>query len=198
MKQLYGKIGMAVAAGWILGCEAKATDEQLQAMCKNMLELKGTMRGTDEAKEAARVAEEYRIKEENNKKEMARDLQGMEDVRAQKMKDIEAGQAPPLSEEEAKDLTPEQIKEAQIKKAEEIIKKREKEITEEAERLLAKLGPQKEYAIRDAKKYAAKRLKEAKEAETGCIEAAKQKGVTEKVATCRAQAQSVDDYKTCQ
>ncbi len=197
MKQLYRKIGMAIAACLILGCEAKATDDQLQAMCKNMLELKGTLRGTDEAKEAARVEGEYRIKEETLKKEMDRDLRGMEEVRAQKMKDIEAGEAPALSEEEAEDLTPEQIKEAQIKKAEEIVEKRRKEITEEAEGLLAKLGPQKTYAIRDAKKYAAKRLGEAQEAEKGCIDAAKKKGVTEKIATCRAQAQSKDDYKAC-
>ena len=214
MREILSKVVMVILIAAAFGCEAKATGGQINTMCMKKLELQGKLRGTVEADEVARVEEEYRVKEESLKKEMARDLKGMEDVRQQKLKDIENGQAPPLTEEETaaiiekmieadpskkkiEELTPEQIKEEQTKKGEAVVAKRKKEITDQFERLLSKLGPQKKYAIRDVKKYVKKRKKEADESKKGCLEAAEKKGVTEKVATCRAQAKSKEDYSAC-
>ena len=84
------KVLAVIIAGAALGCEAKATDEEIDGMCKNKLELQGIMRGTSEQEEVVRVKEEYRIKKENLEKEMARDLKGRDDVYAQRLKDIEA------------------------------------------------------------------------------------------------------------
>ena len=214
MREILSKVVTVILAGALFGCEAKATDEQIGQMCQNKLALQGKLRGTVEADEVARVEEEYRVKKDALQKEMDRDLKGMDDAHKQKMKDIEDGTVAPLGEKEIADiiakiveadpsqkkleeLTPEQIKEVQIEKAEAITAKRKKEITDQFERLISKLGPQGKYAVRDVKKYVKKRQKEAEESKKGCLEAAKKKGVTEKVATCRAQATTKEAYSAC-
>ena len=215
MREQITKALTVMLAMWALGCQAKATDKEINAMCKNKLELQGIMRGTSEQEEVVRVKEEYRIKKENLEKEMARDLKGRDDVYAQRLKDIEAGNVVELQpkeedteetkeakgakkkEEEEEEKTPEQIKEELKQKAKEQMDKGKKEITDQFTRLIDKLGPQGKFAMEKARKYAKKRKKEADAALKNCIDAAKKKAVTQEVALCRTKAKTKADYAAC-
>ncbi len=168
-----------------MGCASKATDDQLETMCDHLLEISGDKRGTKEEDEVTRIEEEYAVKEKNLKDEMARDLKGMDDVLTQKRSDVEAGEG---SAEE---------KEATLKAAEENIAKQKKDITDQFERLIKVLGPQKKYAIRDAKKYVKKRQTKAQEAQKRCVEDVKKREITVEKYECRMKAETRDEYFAC-
>jgi hypothetical protein len=217
---LLGLVALIAAPGF--GCKAKATDEQLEEMCKHLLEISGDMRGTSEKEEVSRVEEEYQKKETDLKEEMARDLKGMDDVHAQKLADIEAGkdvvEAPAEDQDEEGEAAGEKekagktkkkkdapkaeeeaplSKEDKIKAANEDIEKKKKEITDQFERLIKVLGPQKTYALRDARKYVAKRKKQADETLKKCIEDVKKRDITEEKYQCRMTTDSRDAYFAC-
>jgi hypothetical protein len=209
---------LTLVAAAALGCQAKATDEQIEKMCKHLLEISGDMRGTLEKEEVARIETEYAEKEKSLKAEMERDLKGMDDVLAQKLSTIEkeaAEAAAPGEEEEkkkAKKAKEEEdegegegenedeeplTKEEKIKAANEDIAKKKKEITDQFERLISKLGPQKKYAIRDIKKYVKKRQKNADKALKKCQGDPKNKELTEEKVNCRLQTDTRDKYFAC-
>jgi hypothetical protein len=165
------------------GCKSKATDGQINQMCEHNLIISGTLRGTSYEDESKRISEEYDKKDANLKKEMARDLGGLDDVLALKIKDINAGEA--------------EDKEAQITAAKEDIDKKKKAIVEQFEPLIAKLQPQKAFALKEAREYTDKRSAEAAKAKAECLEAAKKAAVSEETATCRIQADSPDHYNAC-
>jgi hypothetical protein len=215
---LLGLIALIAAPGF--GCKAKATDEQLDEMCRHLLEISGDMRGTAEKEEVSRIEEEYQKKEKDLKEEMARDLKGMDDVLAQKLADLEAGKdvtiptedkgeegdaaeestgkkkkknAPTVEDEEAP-----LSKEDTIKAINADIEKKKKEITDQFERLIEVLGPQKKYAIRDAVKYVEKRKKQADDTLKKCLEDVKKREITEEKYQCRMKTDSRDAYFACQ
>lgn len=206
---------VAMAAVWaavISGCETKATEDQLQSMCRHLLEISGDYRGTQEAEEVSRIEAEYAQKEKALKEEMDRDLKGMDDVLTQKLADIEAGKAitlPPAETDESENAADEKkgkdskaeeplTKEQMVEAAKKDIEKKKKDITDQFERLIKVLGPQQKYAIRDAKKYVVKRQKRAAETEKRCIEDVKKRDISEKKFNCRMKSDTRDAYFACE
>ena len=165
------------------GCKSKAADGTVNQMCEHKLEISGTLRGTSYEEESKRISGEYEKKEADLKKEQDRDLGGLDDVLQVRLKDIEA--------EGAAD------KEEKITAAKEDIEKKKKAVVDQFEPLIAKLGPQKAYALKDAKEYTDKRSAEAGKAKEACLEDAKKSGVSEETAQCRIQAESPDKYDAC-
>jgi hypothetical protein len=188
---------ITVAAVLILfesGCASKASDELVEKMCSHKLEVSGVLRGTVYEEEANRIKEEYKTKEDNLKAEMTRDLKGMDDVLAGRLKAIESGEDQDNADENE---NPETLKEQRVKAAKDDIEKKKKEITDQFEPLIAKLSPQRDFALNQAKSYTQKRQKEAAEAKETCIAQAQKAEVTEALATCRINANSVDAYDAC-
>ena len=167
---------MMVTTG-LWACKSAATDGQINQMCENKLKISGTLRGTSYEEESKRISDEYQKKEDALKEEMERDLKGMDDVLAGRLKEL-----------------PDDDK---IAAAKEDIEKKKKGITDQFEPLIAKLHPQKAYALKDAKEYTDKRAAEAEKAKADCLEDAKKTKVTEETALCRIQADSPDKYNAC-
>ena len=165
------------------GCKSKAEDGTVNQMCEHKLDITGVLRGTSYEDESKRISDEYGKKESDLKKEMERDLGGLDDVMQGKLKDLEA--------EGAED------KDAKIAAAKEDIEKKKKAIVDQFEPLIAKLAPQKTFALREAKEYTDKRTAEASKAKADCLEEAKKSGVTEETAQCRIQAVDPDQYNAC-
>lgn len=172
-----------LAVSTALGCKSPATDGQVNLMCEHNLAISGTLRGTSYEDESKRISEEYEKKDADLKKEMNRDLGGLDDVAAVKIKDIEA--------EAAED------KDAKIAAVKEDIEKKKKAIVEQFEPLIAKLEPQKAFQLKEAKEYTDKRSAEAGKAKSDCLDEAKKTGVSEETAACRIQAKSPDQYNAC-
>lgn len=172
---------LPVFAFW--GCKSAATDGQINRMCERKLEISGVLRGTSYEDESKRISREYQKKEDDLKAEMNRDLKGMDDVLSVRLKDIEA--------EGGAD------KDAKIAAAKENIDKKKKAIVDQFEPLIAKLHPQKAYALKDAKEYTDKRSTAAHEAKGKCLQEAKKGNISEKTALCRIQSDSPDKYNAC-
>ncbi len=188
---------------WMLGCSAKATDDQINKMCQNWLEITGVLRGTSDEAEVAKLDEEFSFKEKQLKEEMDRDLQGLDDVLAQRLAELEKQQIePPKDEEQEKTpeepvKTPEELKEDRKNAVKADIEKKKKAIRDQFEPMIEKLGPQKEIRINKAKEYTSERRAEADEALEKCLAKTKKEAVTEEVATCRAAADRKEHYNAC-
>jgi hypothetical protein len=167
------------------GCASRASDAQLGEMCQNKLEVTGALRGTVYKTEAERITQEYAQKEKGLKDEMNRDLTGMDDVLSSRLKSIEAASS---SDDE---------KAEKIAAANADIEKKKKDITDQFENLLSKLTPQRDYALKEAKAYVEKRMKNADETKQKCILQGKEAEVKESTAICRIQAKSTEAYDGC-
>jgi hypothetical protein len=165
------------------GCKSAATDGQINRMCERKLEVSGTLRGTSYEDESKRISKEYQKKEADLRAEMNRDLKGMDDVLSVRLKDIEA--------EAGAD------KDKKIAAAQKDIDKKKKAIVDQFEPLIAKLQPQKAYALKDAKEYTDKRATAAQKAKDKCLQEAKDSNISEKTALCRIQSDSPDKYNDC-
>ncbi len=178
-------LGNALLAFWAGGCASKASDELLGQMCDNKLKLSGVLRGTVYEEEAARITDEFKQKEDNLRGEMERDLKGMDDVLAGRIKAVESDEGDASQKAE------------RIRAAKEDIEKKKKGITDQFEPLIQKLTPQRDYALKNAEEYVAKRKKEADAEKEKCLLQAKSASVTEEKAACRIKASSVAAYDAC-
>jgi len=184
---------LLVAAG-LFACSSPATDAQIEQMCNNKAKLEGVLRATSATEAAAKVNEEYVFKKKKLDEEEARDIKGLDDVLEVRLKELEQGE---LQLPEDPEKSPEEIKESMKQDTIADIEKKKKPIREQYDRLREVLGPQREHALEQAKRYSAERKEKADEALAECGAAAKKKVPSAKLATCRIQAESTDAYQAC-
>ena len=161
---------------------------------------------------ARRVAAlKHRRKEKKLKEDMNRDIQGWDDVVAQKLAELDKAPLEP-ADTDAKDEKKGKSKKEKKKTEEDLLKEREdqkKAIVDDAEKKkqairdqfapdFEKHEPRKQRAIREAKEMAQKRKEKADKAVQECLSENKTAGLSAEVAACRINAKSQKDWAECQ
>lgn len=204
----------------LIGCGSKATDEQIDKMCRNSAEIEGHMQGASVEEAVKNVEEEWAFKEKKLKEDLARDLQGWDDVLEQKLADLEkAPLQPPPEEEQAdedadkkdkkakkgkkeeKEPTLEELKqqrEDQKKAILEDAEKKKQEIQDQYKPDFEKHEPRKARAVKEAREIAEKRKAKADKAIEECIANYKKNGVAAETAECRIKATSKKEWNDCE
>jgi hypothetical protein len=195
---------MVSAATSMLGCGSNATDEQIGKMCKNSAVITGHMQGAS-------------VEEQKLKDDLARDLQGWDDVTAQKLADLEkAPLQPPVEESEAaedsedkKEAKKEDKEEKTIEELKQEREEQKKAILEDAEKKkqeikdqytpdFEKHEPRKARAIKEATEMAEKRKAKAEKAVQECIAKAKASELSAETADCRIKATTEKELNDCE
>jgi hypothetical protein len=159
---------------WVMSCVTPATDEEIESMCNNLVELRGEI--SNPAVETMVSDIQVRFDKETSQLEANR-------TREQKMlnEDLQAKlDATDNEEEKAK------LKEEYASKIQEVASKHEPGI--------AAMTAKKQEAVEEAKKQADQNRAAWNEAVTQCTTQAKNEGVSQEVARCRIQADSTDKY----
>jgi hypothetical protein len=208
---------MVSAATSMLGCGSNATDEQIGKMCKNSAVITGHMQGASVEEAVANVEEDFKFKEQKLKDDLARDLQGWDDVTAQKLADLEkAPLQPPVEESEAaedsedkKEAKKEDKEEKTIEELKQEREEQKKAILEDAEKKkqeikdqytpdFEKHEPRKARAIKEATEMAEKRKAKAEKAVQECIAKAKASELSAETADCRIKATTEKELNDCE
>jgi hypothetical protein len=182
---------------FMLCCSSPASDEQIKGMCQNLAQLSGELRGTSEEEATAKINAEYDFKENKFKEELARDLKGMDDVLTQKLADLGKAEVQ-MADDAETEKTPEKMKEEMKKSIIADIDKKKEALEEEFGPLFKVLGPQRKHAIKESKKYTAKRKQAADKFLAKCNAEAVKEAVSAATAKCRTKADGKDHYHACQ
>ena len=165
---------LLLASAVVTGCMAKATDQEIQTMCENLVKLRGEVNTDPEEKLIADVKESFQREEKRLKDWKARDLKGWDDELAAKLAATE-------NDEQKKALDEEYAKKKEVTAS-----KHDPDIQALPEKM--------NKAIEEAKKKAEDNKAAFKAAVDECISKSKKEGVTQKVAQCRIGATTTDQY----
>jgi len=169
-----GCVLLLLASAVTTGCVAKATDQEIEAMCENLVKLRGEVNTDPVEKLIADVKESYQREEKRLEAWKARDLKGWDDELAAKLNDAK-------DDAEKAALTEEYTKKKEVTAS-----KHDPDI----QALPGKMAA----AIEEAKKKAEDNKAAFKAAVDECIGKAKTEGVSQKAAQCRIKATSTDQY----
>ena len=164
-------VAIGIAA---VGCVAKASDQEMQSMCENLVKLRGEINTDPAEKLIAEVKEEYQREEKRLKDWKDRDLKGWDD-------ELNAKLASAADDAEKAALTEEYTKKKEITAS-----KHDPDIQALPEKM--------NKAIEAAKKKAEDNAAALKAAVTECVTQAKKEGVSQKAAQCRIKATTTDQY----
>jgi hypothetical protein len=168
-------LGMSMFCGGVtLGCIPEATEQEMKAMCENLVKLRGEIDLSDEAELIAEVEEEFKREAKRLKDWKERDLKGWDDELTAKLKAL-------TDDAEKESLKAEYEKKKQI-------------TASKHDPGIAALDGKKKAAIDAAKKKAVENRGLYAKAVEECVSKAKKEGVSQKVATCRIKANSTDAY----
>ena len=174
-------MGAVLLAGSVTACIPAATDAELDAMCKNLVQVRGEV--AVESIEDLKQGIEKRFAElgENIERARAAEIKLWDEELAAKLKEAEE------QDEDAEDpLDPKKIKtEFAAKKAES-----NKPFDEQK----SQIEPDKQAAIKDAEARVSKATADLAAAVEKCVGEAKAEGVGQQIAQCRVKAESTDAY----
>jgi len=174
MKRAVIVLGFLVSMGGAAGCEPPATDAELKAMCENLWKLRAQADLPTEAELLAKVDEDFKAREKKLLDWRQRDLDGWD-------KELQAKLAA-AADDAAKAALEEEYK-------------KKKEVTAgQFEPDIAKLGPDKESAIAEAKRRVLDAAKDRQAEIDTCIADSKKEGIGQKMADCRTKAATADKY----
>ncbi len=161
-----------------LSCLPKASEEDCNKMCENLLNLRGEIDTSTEKERIAKVEAQFQKEEKRLTDWMAKDLKGWDDELNAKLA---------------------QLKKNKEKKSLEEEYAQKKEVTRQQHLPgINDLKPKKEAAIKKAKEDAAASSATWKKALDECVAEALKEGTPKKIADCRIAATGTDQYwNTC-
>lgn len=169
-----GCVLLVLTGAFTTGCVTKATDQEIQSMCENLVKLRGEVSTEPVEKLIAEVKESFLREEKRLQDWKARDLKGWDDELAAKL--VEA----------ADDAAKSALQAEYAKKKEVTAAKHDPDIQELPEKMNA--------AVKEAEKKAEDNKAAFKAAVDECIGSSKKEGVSQKAAQCRINAQTTDKY----
>jgi hypothetical protein len=168
-------IAVLLCSGLLLAaCIEKASEEQHNKMCENLVKLRGEVDTSTAEERTVKVNEKFAKEEKRLVDWMEKDLNGWDEELNSKLAEIK-------DENEKKALVEEYDKKKEDTKAQHIPG-------------IEELKPQKEAALKEAKKKAEESRVAWTKAVGECMTAAVKEGTSKKVAECRIGATSVDQY----
>jgi hypothetical protein len=175
MRQLV-LIGLLVLGGAVTAaCAPAASDAELQAMCGNLVTLRGEVDTTTMEERTAKIEEDFAKRAQLHKDQQAAAERGAQ-------ADLEGRLEEAGDDAEAKERIE---KEGAARKT---------ELAKEGAELEKKIAADKQAAITAAGEKAEAAKVAFDEAVAECVEGAKKEGTTQAVAQCRAKAESTDAY----
>ncbi len=197
------------------GCGSKASDEEINKMCRNYLKITGVLKGSDEKKEVARVIKERTAEKNALKEEMERDLKGQDDVLTLALKTLdeeealkkaeaanqtneEAAEDKKKGEESDEEAPPEKTLEEKKKDQAAVIEKRKQVVIDQFENLISKIDPRMEKEVERTKGYAAKRKAKLDQAMEDCLAKSRTESICKEMASCRIKANVESNYNACE
>lgn len=175
VKQVAIVLGIGTFAGIICtGCIQEASEQEIEAMCENLVKIRGEVDMSSEAELIAQVKESFKKEEKRLRDWKARDLKGWDDELEAKLK-------------EAKD-------DAEKAKLKEEYEKKKVVTASKHDPGIDGIGDKMKKSIESAKKKVVEnQALYAKKVEE-CITSGKKEGVSQKVAQCRIKAENPDTY----
>jgi DNA anti-recombination protein RmuC len=180
MSKLATFLGLALVACFLISCITKATEEETKQACKILLELRGEYDIVSVEDAVKDIEEDYKVKETEILDQKAAALQLTNAEHEEKLAKIDEKDKDEADEEKKKLL--------------EDIEKKKTETDENFAHLLERLKTDKENDITEAKEKAAESADEVKTAIDGCVSKSLADGMSQKMALCRANAQTIDKY----
>ena len=173
------RVAMILGVGTFLGavctgCIKEASEQEIRAMCKNLVKIRGEVDLSSEAELIAQVKESFKKEEKRLRDWKARDLKGWDDELEAKLKGIE---------DEAEQ---EKLKAEYAKKKEVTASKHDPGIDGLGDKMKKAIESAKKKAVENQGLYA-KKVEE-------CVAEGKKEGVSQKVAQCRMKAENPDTY----
>jgi hypothetical protein len=177
-------------------CQESASDDELNAMCDNLIKVRGEITIPDAAKLKADIEADFAAKKKHLEEWKAREMKSWDDELKSKLA--------ALDKEEA-DKKGKKAKKKGAKKSEDDEKDPKKQLQEEYakkksigaaqfDKDIAALAPAKEEALSSIKDKIVKMQAEYDSAKQQCLKQAKSEGVSKKLAQCRINAQDKDAY----
>ena len=170
------------------GCMANATNEEISQMCENLVGMRSKGTGINEASALAKLEKDFAGRKEQIQIEIKSEQRQWDDELQAKLEAIGADLTDKEKEEKAEELAEEK------KKLEEEFQAQKDDIATKRAKDIENLGPAKQKAIEAVKAKAAKLKTKMTEEISKCVEEARTKGVSQKMAQCRINAQTTDEY----
>lgn len=170
-----------LSAVCFLACGPAATEDECRQMCENLENLRGKIDTSSEQDLLKRVEEKFASEKKRLEDWKARDLKGWDEELAAKIAALE-------SNEEITD------KEAEKKKLTEEYEKKKEATAKQHDPGIEALGPEKVKAIEEAKQKAVSNKAQWDETIKECIATALKEKTPQKLAQCRTQATTTDQY----
>lgn len=160
-----------------------ATEQELKAMCENLVKLRGDIDSTTLQERTVKIEKDFAKRAERIESSKKKELEAWDQELEAKIKEM-------TSEEGDK----EKASEEDIKKEKENYAAKKADVEKRYAEQTKRFDPDKAAALKEAKEKVAKSEADFAEDTKECLAEAKKEGVTQKVAQCRASATSTDQY----
>lgn len=176
-------------------CTPDATEQELKAMCENLVELRGEVKLIKLDEAIAEVEEDFAQREKNNKRAAEMEKEDWDVELEAKLKEMRAAMDAGASEDEDEDEEEEEKPtEEDIQALKEKYEAKKVETDKRYAERAKEFGPDKELGLKAVREKAEKAKAVFDKAVDECLAEAKQEAVTQPVAQCRAKATSRDEY----
>jgi hypothetical protein len=164
-------------AGLLAGCVPAASDQEIAQMCENLVKLRGEVDLTPLEQRLVKIDEEFAGRKADIEKRFASALEAVARETEARIAEL-GGKATPEERDKIEQDGAARKAEAKVQQAD----------------ALSKLDPDREARVADAKAKSEKEEAAAAEKIAECTKKAKDEGVSQALAKCRAEADSTDKY----